>query len=269
MQRYEVAVLGGGPGGEAAARRAAWRGARVCLIESAHLGGACLHVGCIPTKTMLHASGLFRSAKDARRFGLSADGLRIDGEAFMRHAGGVVGSLAKGVAQAIEAAGVEGSEYAVEEARRRAGIELICADLGKALPFHQHSFANVVINETIEHLKPDAAQLCLHEAFRVLRPSGMLLINSPSRWNREEKNEPTHVNLYWPCRLRTEALAAGFTRYRATDSPQPPNLKLLSPITRFLFRRLKWQRLSATANCVAYRPDREAENAHITRRGRP
>lgn len=66
MEQYDVAVLGAGPGGYVAAMRAAVRGARVCCIEAGRLGGACLNVGCIPTKAMLHANGLNWELRRAR-----------------------------------------------------------------------------------------------------------------------------------------------------------------------------------------------------------
>ncbi|RZW24441.1 MAG: FAD-dependent oxidoreductase, partial [Desulfobulbaceae bacterium] len=53
--RYDLVVLGGGPGGYTAAFRAADLGLSVCLVESRkQLGGVCLNVGCIPSKTLLH-----------------------------------------------------------------------------------------------------------------------------------------------------------------------------------------------------------------------
>ncbi|MCP4379266.1 MAG: FAD-dependent oxidoreductase, partial [bacterium] len=55
---YDVAILGGGPGGMSAARQVARRGATACVIESGCVGGTCLNVGCMPTKAMLAASGL-------------------------------------------------------------------------------------------------------------------------------------------------------------------------------------------------------------------
>jgi dihydrolipoamide dehydrogenase len=66
----DVAIIGAGPGGEAAAQRAAIRGAKVCLIEAGGLGGTCLNVGCIPTKAMLHASELARAFGEAGQLGL-------------------------------------------------------------------------------------------------------------------------------------------------------------------------------------------------------
>lgn len=66
----DLLVLGGGAGGCAAALRAARRGARVVLVSDGPLGGACLHAGCIPTKTLLASTALARAAARADDFGL-------------------------------------------------------------------------------------------------------------------------------------------------------------------------------------------------------
>jgi len=103
---YDVAVLGGGPGGYVAALRAAQRGARTCLIEMGKLGGVCLNVGCIPTKAMLHASDLYRRLGRVETFGLSAGSPAVDGPAFMRRVVGVADGLRKGVAGLLKTRGV-------------------------------------------------------------------------------------------------------------------------------------------------------------------
>ena len=61
---FDVAVLGGGTGGYTAAIRAAQLGQRTVVIEVDKLGGTCLHIGCIPTKTLLETSGLYHKVHD-------------------------------------------------------------------------------------------------------------------------------------------------------------------------------------------------------------
>lgn len=93
-----VAILGGGPGGYTAAFRAADLGLDVCLIEQGgRLGGVCLNVGCIPSKTLLHAVAAIEEARAAAAFGLRFDGLTIDIDALRTHKAKIVGQLAGGL----------------------------------------------------------------------------------------------------------------------------------------------------------------------------
>src|SRR5499426_3640620 len=73
-ERYDLVVIGGGPGGYVAAIRAAQLGMKVACVEKRPmLGGTCLNIGCIPSKALLHSSELFAEARD----GLNAYGIRI------------------------------------------------------------------------------------------------------------------------------------------------------------------------------------------------
>ncbi len=75
----DLVVLGGGPGGYAAAFLAADRGLQTTMIDAAPKpGGTCLHVGCIPSKTLLHAAGAIHQARDAADFGLKFPRPEID-----------------------------------------------------------------------------------------------------------------------------------------------------------------------------------------------
>ena len=94
---FDVAVIGGGPGGYVAAIRAAQLGVSTCLIEREHLGGICLNWGCIPTKALLRSSELFHLMTRAGDFGLSLDGLRFDLEKIVQRSRAVADRLSKGV----------------------------------------------------------------------------------------------------------------------------------------------------------------------------
>src|SRR5699024_1383098 len=72
-QSYDLAVLGGGPGGYVSAIRASQLGLRVALIEKKHLGGTCLHNGCIPSKAMLRSAEIFQQTKLASEFGVDSE----------------------------------------------------------------------------------------------------------------------------------------------------------------------------------------------------
>ena len=68
---FDIAVIGGGPGGYVAAIRAAQLGMKTAVIEREHLGGICLNWGCIPTKALLRSSEVYHLLNHAGEFGLS------------------------------------------------------------------------------------------------------------------------------------------------------------------------------------------------------
>ena len=80
---FDLAIIGGGPGGYVAAIRAAQLGARVALVEKDRLGGACLHRGCIPTKALLRSAEALLESKDASTVGLVLKDAAVDFQAMM------------------------------------------------------------------------------------------------------------------------------------------------------------------------------------------
>ena len=97
-QHYDVAVIGGGPGGYAAAFQAADLGLRTALIDQeAQLGGVCLLRGCIPSKALLHAARLITDAEDAQAWGIQFDKPKVELEALRRRTQAIIGKLTKGV----------------------------------------------------------------------------------------------------------------------------------------------------------------------------
>lgn len=94
---YDLVIIGGGPGGYVGAIRAAQLGLRVALVERDKVGGTCLHVGCIPTKAMLHTAELLEHLKDAKDLGIAVNGVALDLAAVHRRKARVVEQLHKGV----------------------------------------------------------------------------------------------------------------------------------------------------------------------------
>ena len=96
--RYDVAVIGAGPGGYAAAFQAADLGLRTVLIdEDPRLGGTCLLRGCIPSKALLHAARLLTDAEDAQTWGIEFGKPKVDLDTLRRRLEAIVGKLTKGV----------------------------------------------------------------------------------------------------------------------------------------------------------------------------
>ncbi|HXH78770.1 dihydrolipoyl dehydrogenase [Nocardioides sp.] len=103
---FDVLILGAGSGGYACALRAAQLGLTVGLVEKGSLGGTCLHVGCIPTKALLHAAEVADSARDASKFGVSASLEGIDMAGVNAYKDGVVSRLFKGLTGLIKSRGI-------------------------------------------------------------------------------------------------------------------------------------------------------------------
>ncbi len=78
QENFDVAVLGGGPGGYPAAIKAAQAGKRVALIEAAELGGTCLNRGCIPTKALIANGDALNKIRDAEEFGIEVSDISFD-----------------------------------------------------------------------------------------------------------------------------------------------------------------------------------------------
>ena len=106
MTDHDVIVLGGGPGGYIAAERLGHAGKKVLLVEAASLGGTCLNVGCIPTKTLLGAAKTYDHARHGAQFGVKVDGAHIDWPALQKWKDKVVSTLVGGVAATEKKAGV-------------------------------------------------------------------------------------------------------------------------------------------------------------------
>ncbi len=104
----DIVVIGGGPGGYAAAFRAADAGKSVVLIDrEERLGGVCLNRGCIPSKALIHATKLIKEAATAATHGIHFDAPRVDLDELREWKDGVSEKLAKGVRAIAKARGVE------------------------------------------------------------------------------------------------------------------------------------------------------------------
>ena len=77
-KKYDLIIIGAGPGGYTAAIRAAELGLRTAVIEERELGGVCVNRGCIPTKALLYASHLFSLMQNSDQFGIFTDQISFD-----------------------------------------------------------------------------------------------------------------------------------------------------------------------------------------------
>ena len=104
--QFDVLILGAGSGGYACGLRAAQLGLSVGLVEKGKVGGTCLHVGCIPTKALLHAAEVADAARESEQFGVKATLEGIDMAGVNAYKDGVVSRLYKGLAGLIKGRGI-------------------------------------------------------------------------------------------------------------------------------------------------------------------
>ncbi len=100
--KYDVAVIGGGPGGYVAAIRASQLGLKVAVIEREHMGGICLNWGCIPTKALLRSSEINHLLHNLEDFGLSAENIGYDFQKIIKRSRDVSAQLTKGISMLMK-----------------------------------------------------------------------------------------------------------------------------------------------------------------------
>ncbi|HEX6876250.1 MAG TPA: dihydrolipoyl dehydrogenase [Nocardioidaceae bacterium] len=106
QNNFDVVILGAGSGGYACALRAAQLGLSVAMVERDKVGGTCLHVGCIPTKALLHAAEVADAARESEQFGVNATLEGIDMGGVNKYKDGVVARLFKGLTGLIKNRGI-------------------------------------------------------------------------------------------------------------------------------------------------------------------
>ncbi|UKI39976.1 MAG: FAD-dependent oxidoreductase [Alistipes putredinis] len=98
-EKYDIAVVGSGPGGYVAAIRAAQLGKKTAVVEMADLGGVCLNWGCIPTKAMLKSAQVYHYATSAQSYGIDLEGTPVaNAEKIVARSRAVAETMSKGVA---------------------------------------------------------------------------------------------------------------------------------------------------------------------------
>ena len=85
MEKYDLLIIGAGPGGYVAALEAAKRGMKVLVVDKKEAGGTCVNRGCIPTKALLHASTIYKDMKECEKFGLYAKEIGFDMQKLYRY----------------------------------------------------------------------------------------------------------------------------------------------------------------------------------------
>ena len=107
MADYQLIVIGAGPGGYEAALRAAKLGKKIAVVERCEAGGTCLNRGCIPTKTLLHSSGIYRDAKNGAHCGVHADDIAVNMEEIFAYKRAVSQKLSSGIESLFKSAKID------------------------------------------------------------------------------------------------------------------------------------------------------------------
>ena len=97
MDKYDIVVIGSGPGGYVTAIRASQLGFNTAIIEKESLGGICLNWGCIPTKALLKSAEVYNYLKKSDDYGISAENINSDFEKVIQRSRNVAGTMSKGV----------------------------------------------------------------------------------------------------------------------------------------------------------------------------
>ena len=104
---YDLGIIGAGPAGYSAAIKAAQNGLSVILFEKETMGGVCLNKGCIPTKTILHCSDLYKNLKKSEKFGINTGEISYDYQKIFERKNEVIQKLQKSLTKLVQSHGVE------------------------------------------------------------------------------------------------------------------------------------------------------------------
>ncbi|MDF1544186.1 MAG: dihydrolipoyl dehydrogenase [bacterium] len=108
IDKYDIIIIGGGPGGYTAGIRAAIKGARVAVVEVDALGGVCLNRGCIPSKALIASAVQYRKMKEATAYGINLAAPPVyDWKAMLARKDKIVGGLVGGIGQLFKSHGVD------------------------------------------------------------------------------------------------------------------------------------------------------------------
>jgi len=168
VARYDVAIIGSGPGGYVAAIRAGELGLKTIVVEKdPYLGGTCLHIGCIPTKVLLHHADVYDHFKNAAELGFEVSGLKINWANILARKSKIVTKHAKGIEFLFKKNKVEWvqgwgkysgpGKVSVEKDAKTSTIEaggilLVSGSEAKSLPGIEPDHKQIVTNRSILQL---------------------------------------------------------------------------------------------------------------------
>jgi dihydrolipoamide dehydrogenase len=168
VAKYDVAIIGSGPGGYVAAIRAGELGLKTVVVEKdPYLGGTCLHVGCIPTKVLLHHADVYDHFKNASELGFEVSGLKVNWGKILERKDKIVKKHASGIAMLFKKNKVESvtgwgrydgpGRVSVENNGKKSTIEaanviLASGSEAKSLPGIEPDHKTILTNRSILNL---------------------------------------------------------------------------------------------------------------------
>lgn len=134
MENFDLGIVGGGPAGYTAAIHAANSGKKVVLFEKEHIGGVCLNKGCIPTKSILHASEVYSNIKNCESCGISVNEVALDYSKVLERKNQTVEKLRKGIELALKNSKVtivndEANINSANEIQAKSGENYYCKEI--------------------------------------------------------------------------------------------------------------------------------------------
>ncbi len=181
---YDLAIIGGGPGGYVAAIRASQLGMNTVVIEANHLGGICLNWGCIPTKALLRTAEVYHLMQNASEFGLKAEKISFDFDKIIERSRAISAKLSSGVSHLMKKNKIDVLTGRAKLAGRSgSNHKLEVTHDGKKLP---NVVASKVIIATGAHarslpgLEPDGQDIWTYKEAMVPKklPKSLLVIGS-------------------------------------------------------------------------------------------
>ena len=176
QQSFDLAIIGGGPGGYVAAIRAAQLGLSTCVIERENLGGICLNWGCIPTKALLRSAEVYHLMTRAGDFGLSASAIGFDIEKITARSRAVAGQLNKGVGFLLK----KNRVTVIDGTARLAGKGRVAVDGGADITAHNIIVATGARARDLPGMAADGERIWSyrHAMVPTTMPKSLLVIGS-------------------------------------------------------------------------------------------
>ena len=178
--QFDIAVIGGGPGGYVAAIRAAQLGLKPVVIERENLGGICLNWGCIPTKALLRAAELRHSIDEMADFGITVGEVKVDLAAVVKRSRKVAGRLSMGVKHLLKKNKVTVIAAEAKLGSAKGGLRLINLSNGDMVLAKHVIIATGARARTLPNIESDGKTILTYREAMVpeTMPESLIIVGS-------------------------------------------------------------------------------------------